>query len=54
MICSSLNLLALVSIILQVDGLLGKMTGTVDVGRSVLADESFVSVKPVEVGNRVA
>ena len=29
MICSSLYLLVLMSIILQVDGLLGKMTGTV-------------------------
>jgi hypothetical protein len=29
LICSSLNLLVLMSIILQVDGLLGKMTGTV-------------------------
>ena len=29
MICSSLNLLVLMSIILRVDGLLGKMAGTV-------------------------
>ena len=34
MICSSLYLLVLISIILRVDGLLGKMTGTGIGGRS--------------------
>jgi hypothetical protein len=41
MICSSLNLLVLMSIILQVDGLLGKMTGTVYGGQVSVVMTTF-------------
>jgi GGDEF domain-containing protein len=41
MICSSLNLLVLMSIILRVDGLLGEITGTV-YGGQVMGGDDFI------------
>ena len=49
MICSSLYLLVLISIILQVDGLLGNMTGTVYGGQVTL--ESLTKIPYGDANN---
>ena len=53
MICSSLYLLVLISIILQVDGLLGNMTGTVYGGQvSPVRVEGLDRHEPIDPASR--